>query len=144
MINDGKPNNPWFGVEAEGNNAMPIKEVPQAPAETVPQPIVQPTTIPREETKVKRQPPYAVVLHNDDLNGFDYVVGALRKVFNYSLVKAFWLTLKVHVTGRSIVWTGSLEVAELKADQLRSCGPDPNMKHRGAPPLGVSIEPLPH
>jgi ATP-dependent Clp protease adaptor protein ClpS len=83
------------------------------------------------------------VLHNDDINGFDYVVGVLRKVFNYGRLKAFWLTLKAHVTGRSIVWAGSLEVAELKADQLRSCGPDPNKKHRGAPLLGVSVEPLP-
>jgi ATP-dependent Clp protease adaptor protein ClpS len=83
------------------------------------------------------------VLHNDDVNGFDSVVGVLRKVFNYGRLKAFWLTLKAHVTGRSIVWTGSLEVAEFKADQLRSCGPDQNMKHCGATPLGVSVEPLP-
>jgi ATP-dependent Clp protease adaptor protein ClpS len=84
------------------------------------------------------------VLHNDDINGFEYVVAVLRQVFNYGQLKVFWLTLKAHVTGRSVVWTSSLEVAELKADQLRLCGPDPNKKHRGAPPLGVSVEPLPN
>ena len=108
-----------------------------------PQPIVRPAPVPRERTEVRRQPPYAVVLHNDDINGFDYVISVLRKVFNYGRLKAFWLTLKVHSDGQSSVWTGSLEVAELKADQMRSCSPDPNMKHRGAPPLGVSVEPLP-
>lgn len=113
------------------------------PPEVSPVPAVRPTTTPREQSKTKRQPPYAVILHNDDLNGFDYVVGILRKVFNYGQMKAFWLTLKAHVTGRSHVWSGSLEVAELKAEQIRSCGPDPNAKARGALPLQVTIEPLP-
>lgn len=122
---------------------MPVLEPPPVPDETLPEPIVRPAVVPREQTETRRQPPYAVVLHNDDINGMDFVVGVLRKVFNYGRVRAVWLMLKAHVTGRAIVWTGSLEVAELKADQLRSCGSDPNMKHRGAPPLGVSIEPLP-
>jgi ATP-dependent Clp protease adaptor protein ClpS len=122
---------------------MPQTETPALPAEVAPTPVVRPAPTPEEQTRTRRQPPYAVVLHNDDVNGFDYVVGVLRKVFNYGRLKAFWLTLKAHVSGRSVVWTGSLEVAELKADQLRSCGPDPNMKHRGATPLGVTVEPLP-
>jgi len=32
------------------------------------------------------------------INGFDYVVVFLRKVFNDGRMKAFWLTLKAHVT----------------------------------------------
>lgn len=100
--------------------------------------IVRPKTVPR----VKRQPPHAVILHNDDINGFDYVVGVLRKVFHYGRGKAFWLTLTAHFRGRSLVWSGTLEVAELKADQIRSCGPDPKMISKGALPLRVSIEPL--
>jgi ATP-dependent Clp protease adaptor protein ClpS len=122
---------------------MPHTEAPSAPTETQPEPIVRPTTRRGRKSKAKRQPPYAVVLHNDDINGMDHVVGALRKVFNYNLMKAVGLMLQAHQTGRSIVWTGTLEFAELKADQLRSCGPDPNMRERGAGPLGVSVEPLP-
>ena len=106
------------------------------------EPIVRPRAIPREVAQAERQPPYAVVLHNDDINGFEYVVGVLRKVFNYGRMKAFWLTLTAHVGGRSTIWSGSLEVAELKADQVRSCGPDPAKRSRGALPLCVSIEPL--
>lgn len=98
---------------------------------------------PQEETRTRRQPTYAVVLHNDDVNGFDFVVGVLRKVFKYGRLKAFWLTMQAHVRGRSPVWSGSFEVAELKADQLRSCGADPKIKSRGALPLRVSVEPLP-
>ncbi len=98
----------------------------------------------REQTRSrpKRQPPYAVILHNDDYNGMDYVVGVLKKVFGYGTPKSLWLMLKAHATGQVQVWSGALEVAELKADQLRSCGADPNMRERGAQPLRVSLEPL--
>jgi ATP-dependent Clp protease adaptor protein ClpS len=122
---------------------MPRTETPPAPSETQTEPIVRPSTKRRRRAKAKQQPPYAVVLHNDDINGADHVVVSLRKVFSYSLPKAIELMLQAHVTGRSIVWSGTLEVAELKADQMRSCGPDPSMRERGALPLQVSIEPLP-
>lgn len=95
----------------------------------------------RKQPKTQRQPPYAVVLHNDDVNGFDFVVGALRKVFHYSAPRAYRLTLTAHLVGRTVVWSGMREHAELKAEQLVSCGPDPAMKARGALPLRVSVEP---
>jgi ATP-dependent Clp protease adaptor protein ClpS len=102
-------------------------------------------TLPKQQTdtKPKRQPPYAVILHNDNINTFGYVVEVLQKVFGYARPEAYRLTLTAHLLGRSTVWTGTLEVAELKAEQLRSCGPDPEQRKAGALPLGVSIEPLP-
>jgi len=102
-----------------------------------------PEVLPDEdtETRTRRQPPYAVILHNDDLNGMDFVIGVLRKVFGYTEQKCYELMLEAHFKGRCVVWVGSLEVAELKADQIRSCGPDPASKPRGAQPLGVSVEP---
>lgn len=106
------------------------------------EPIVRPKSTPQEKTRTMKQPPYAVVLHNDDVNGFEYVVVVLRKVFHYGRMKALFLTLTAHMRGCSHVWSGSLEVAELKADQIRSCGPDPEKKSRGACPLRVSIERL--
>jgi ATP-dependent Clp protease adaptor protein ClpS len=120
----------------------------QAAVETAPEEVVDPPpakskTKPDERTKPKRQPPYAVILHNDDVNSFGFVVGVLRKVFNYGLQKAMTLTARAHSSGRSVVWTGVLEVAELKADQIRSCGPDPEAKAKGALTLRVSLEPLP-
>src|SRR5689334_14841916 len=98
---------------------METSESPVTATETLPEPIVRPKHQPKDETKAKRQPPYAVILHNDDLNGMDFVISALRKVFNYDLQKALTLMMQAHETGRSIVWTGSLEVAELKRDQLQ-------------------------
>jgi ATP-dependent Clp protease adaptor protein ClpS len=93
------------------------------------------------DSRTERQPPYAVILHNDDLNTADYVVLVLRKVFGYEFPKCLELMLEAHLTGRSVVWVGPLEVAELKADQIRSCGADPATRDRGAQPLGVSVEP---
>lgn len=95
------------------------------------------------DAQTKRQPPYAVILHNDRINGFDFVVASLRKVFGYGTAKCFMLTLRAHAGGRSLVWTGMKEHAEFKAERLKSRGPDPAMKSRGAKPLKVTIEPMP-
>ena len=101
------------------------------------------TTLPDTEadtaTRTKRQPPYAVVLHNDDHNNFAFVVSVLQKVFGYNLVKCVGLMLEAHKTGRAVVWVGSLEVAELKADQIHDCGPDPHAAK--AEPLKATVEP---
>ncbi len=102
-----------------------------------------PAVVPEQdtETKTRRQPPYAVILHNDDLNTMEFVVAVLRKVFGYTVEKCVELMLEAHEKGRAAVWVGALEVAELKADQVRSCGPDPFQKAKGAQPLAVSVEP---
>ena len=92
-----------------------------------------------EETKTRRQPPYAVVLHNDDLNGMDWVILVLQKVFGYPVPKCFELMLEAHEKGRAVVWVGALEVAELKADQIHAAGPDPGVK--AAQPLQATVEP---
>lgn len=91
------------------------------------------------EGRVERQPPYAVVLHNDDWNGMDFVVAVLRKVFGYPVEKCLDLMQEAHDEGRSVVWVGTLEVAELKAEQIHSCGPDPRAKK--AQPLQATVEP---
>jgi ATP-dependent Clp protease adaptor protein ClpS len=88
-------------------------------------------------------PPHAVVLHNDSINGIDFVVRSLRKVFHFGWLKASRLTLQAHFSGRAIVWSGAKEHAELKAEQVRSCGPDPFMKRKGALPLRTTVEALP-
>ena len=92
------------------------------------------------ESKTRRQPPYAVILHNDDVNSMEFVVAVLRKVFGYTVEKCVELMMEAHNKGRAAVWVGALEVAELKADQIRSFGSDPFVK-KGGHPLGVSVEP---
>jgi len=109
-------------------------------------------TVPRSEqrrkkqragAKPKKQPPYAVVVFNDEEHTFQYVIETLMKVFGYPQEKSYSLTLQIHNEGRAIVWSGSREVAELKRDQIRSAGPDFYADEKVDFPLGVTVEPLP-
>jgi ATP-dependent Clp protease adaptor protein ClpS len=94
-------------------------------------------------SRPKRQPPYAVVLFNDDDHAFEFVVETLMKVFGYPLERCYQLTLHVHEQGRGIVWSGTRELAELKRDQIRAAGPCFLAGKKIDYPLGVGIEPLP-
>lgn len=107
-------------------------------------PAATPDVLPVEETdtKTRRQPPYAVVLHNDDVNTMEFVVAVLLKVFGYTVEKCVQLMLEAHEKGRAVVWSGPLELAELKADQVISCGSDPDRRDAGAEPLRVTVEPM--
>lgn len=95
----------------------------------------------REESASENpdEPRYAVVLHNDDFNTFGFVIGVLGKVFAYGGAYGFWLALKVHCTGRTVIWKGTLEAAELHAQEVRAWGADPNGR-KGVQPLVVSVE----
>jgi len=92
------------------------------------------------DTQHDHEPLYSVVLHNDPINTIEFVVQVLRKVFGYGQARAVYFTLQAHLTGRSAVWSGRFEAAELKANQIRGCGPDPTRVAAGAGPLGVSLE----
>lgn len=95
------------------------------------------------KTKPKVQPPYAVIVHNDDQHTFEYVIDTFAKVFGYPFEKGFLLANQIHTEGKAIVWSGTLEVAELKRDQIRSAGPDFFASEKVDFPLSVTVEPLP-
>lgn len=96
-----------------------------------------------KKPKPKKQPPYAVVVFNDDLHTFEYVIDTFCKVFHYPREKSLLLAQQIHRDGRGIVWSGTRELAELKRDQVRSCGPDFFAAKKVEFPLGVTVEPLP-
>jgi ATP-dependent Clp protease adaptor protein ClpS len=77
-----------------------------------------------EKEKVKKQPPYHVVLLNDDDHSFEYVIGMLQQLFGHPVEKGYQMAYKVHTEGRVIVDTTSKERAELKRDQIHAFGPD--------------------
>lgn len=116
-------------------------------AETaVAEPIVTTQTTPKsktdQETRTRRQPPYHVVILNDEEHSFDYVIELLRKLFAHPLATAQELTLMIHQTGRAIVLTAHREKAELKREQVLAYGADPRMSVSKGP-LGCYIEPAP-
>jgi ATP-dependent Clp protease adaptor protein ClpS len=102
------------------------------------EPLVRPRAKPSEKTRLL--PPYHVILENDDHHSFDFVISVLRKVFGVSEERAMQFALEAHKSGRSIVWTGAKEVAELKVEQIHSFA---EIRADGAKlgPLGAFIEP---
>jgi ATP-dependent Clp protease adaptor protein ClpS len=97
----------------------------------------------KDKSRPKTQPPYAVIVENDELHTWLYVIEVLQKVFGYDEQKAYVLTAQVHFMGEAIVWSGALELAELKRDQIRGFGPDVYATKPVEFPLGVRIETLP-
>ncbi|MDQ6860120.1 MAG: ATP-dependent Clp protease adapter ClpS [Verrucomicrobiota bacterium] len=62
--------------------------------------------------------PWQVVVHNDPVNLMTYVTMVFQKVFGFTREKAEKHMLEVHRQGRSIVWSGMRERAELYVQQL--------------------------
>ena len=76
--------------------------------------LVEPETVTKEELDL----PWNVVVHNDPVNLMTYVTQVLQKVFGYTRERAERHMLEVHRLGRSLVWTGARERAELYVEQL--------------------------
>jgi ATP-dependent Clp protease adaptor protein ClpS len=72
------------------------------------------------ETRDALDTPWNVIVHNDPINLMSYVTMVFQRVFGYSREKARFHMLEVHQKGRSIVWTGGREQAEMYAHQLQS------------------------
>jgi ATP-dependent Clp protease adaptor protein ClpS len=96
-----------------------------------------------QDDKPKPQPPYAVIVLNDDLHTFPYVIETFQKVFGFPAEKGHQLAEQIHTRGETIVWSGTRELAELKQEQIRSAGTDYYAKPPVKFPLGVRVEPLP-
>jgi ATP-dependent Clp protease adaptor protein ClpS len=97
----------------------------------------------REEAATRRVPPYNVILENDDYHSFEFVVEVLCKSLGYTVERAYQYTLQAHTTGRAVVWTGPREVAELKAEQIRTFHEVRAGDAAQLGPLACTIEPAP-
>ena len=79
------------------------------------------------EQKLRYQPPYHVILMNDDDHSFAYVIVMLKELFGHPVEKGFKMAEQVDNDGRAIVLTTTREHAELKQEQIHAYGPDPNI-----------------
>jgi ATP-dependent Clp protease adaptor protein ClpS len=82
-------------------------------------------TTPKEKTRrrVTHEPPYKVILHNDDYTPMDHVVAALRKVIpRMSLPRAVSIMLEAHTKGKAVVTKCHRELAELYREGLKDEG----------------------
>jgi ATP-dependent Clp protease adaptor protein ClpS len=81
---------------------------------TVDKPTIEKETRSEEDLDL----PWQVVVHNDPVNLMSYVTMVFQRVFGYPREKAERHMLEVHHNGRSILWSGMRERAELYIQQL--------------------------
>lgn len=77
-----------------------------------------PTIEKQEATSEEIAMPWNVVVHNDPINLMSYVTMVFQRVFGYPRERAEKHMLEVHHNGRSILWSGMRERAELYVQQL--------------------------
>jgi ATP-dependent Clp protease adaptor protein ClpS len=114
-------------VPIDARRALVIASRAMAPsaAPGVPSTTIQVTPETEDDVDVRRRllPPYKVILHNDDHNDFRHVVRALQKsVPGMSLGRATAIMWEAHTSGKAIVITCPLELAELYQQRLLSFG----------------------
>ncbi len=68
--------------------------------------------------------PWHVVLIDDDLHTYAYVIEMLGRVCGHATPKAMRMAREVDTKGRVIVFTGHKELAELKREQIIGFGQD--------------------
>ena len=78
----------------------------------------------QRSVRPKRQPPYHVILWNDEDHTYEYVIAMLLELFAHPVEKGFQLARQVDTEGRAVVLTTTLERAELKRDQIHAYGKD--------------------
>ncbi len=72
------------------------------------------------KTKVRIGRPWNVIVHDDPITTMVYVVRSFVGIFGYPEPKAHKLMMEVHTDGRSVVWTGSREQAEIYVHKLHA------------------------
>ena len=72
------------------------------------------------KTKAELETPWNVIVLNDPINLMSYVTMVFMRVFGYPREKAERHMLEVHNQGRSLVWSGGREQAEMYVHQLHT------------------------
>jgi ATP-dependent Clp protease adaptor protein ClpS len=102
----------------------------------VAEPIVQPKNTP---PKAKKQPRYHVVLWDDSEHTWEYVIDMMKELFYMSPTQGRKVADQVDRTGRAICMTTTMEHAELKRDQIKAFGMDPQSR-KSTGSMSASIE----
>jgi ATP-dependent Clp protease adaptor protein ClpS len=71
---------------------------------------------------VRPDRPWVVIVWNDPVNTFAYVIFVFQKLFGYSRAKARRLTNQVHYEGKAVVAGGAREKCEADVARLHKHG----------------------
>src|SRR5262250_2910644 len=103
-----------LAAEVAGPLILTIVGPKCAAPSTIATPGIEKETYAEEELDV----PWQVVVHNDPVNLMSYVTMVFQRVFGYPRDRAERHMLEVHHKGRTILWSGMREPAELYVQQL--------------------------
>lgn len=70
----------------------------------------------------KTTPQHEIVLHNDDVNTFDFVIESLIDVCDHTLEQAEQCTILVHYKGKCTVKSGEYDELKPKCSKLLELG----------------------
>ncbi len=70
----------------------------------------------------KKANQYEIVLHNDDVNTFDFVIDSLMDVCEHSLIQAEQCTILVHYKGKASVKSGAYDDLKSSCSKLLELG----------------------
>jgi ATP-dependent Clp protease adaptor protein ClpS len=105
----------WNKVAMVQNGVVMTGSAPKnAGPPTIDKPTIEKETRSQEDVDL----PWQVVVHNDPVNLMSYVTMVFQRVFGYPREKAERHMLEVHHKGRSVLWSGMRERAELYVQQL--------------------------
>ncbi|MDA1193864.1 MAG: ATP-dependent Clp protease adaptor ClpS [Planctomycetota bacterium] len=93
------------------------------------------TVVPEVEERTALAPPWKVLLLNDDITTFEFVIWLLMTLFAKPRIEAIALTVEIHETGAALVATTNFERAELYVEQVRS------LARPHGYPLAATMEP---
>jgi ATP-dependent Clp protease adaptor protein ClpS len=110
---------------------MPIfvEDVPMPVSETAIQPII------RQEEDTRLEPRYRILIHNDDVTPYDYVIRILERVFMLSEELAEHVAFTAHSEGLAIVLIRPRHEAEKLIAIAHTAARTDGF------PLGFSLEP---
>jgi ATP-dependent Clp protease adaptor protein ClpS len=98
----------------------------------VPAPAIAPESVTDEATELA--PQWRVILHDDPITTFEFVVDVLRQIFEKPQSEAWRITREAHTSGSALVTTTTYEEAVSRCDQAHSLA-----RTRGFP-LTLTIE----
>lgn len=103
-----------------------------------------PATLPIETTEQSTEgvltPLYHCVLLDDDEHSYDYVVEMLQNLFLFSKEQAFRHAVEVDSSGRTIILTAELPLANYAKEQIHGYGKDWRIP-KSAGSMSAIIEP---
>lgn len=110
-----------------------------APPEQHPLPTIELEPETTTRPKRKYEPLWYVILHDDQLHTYQYVIEMLTKLFQMSVRQALLHAVEVDTRGVTIVARLEKSKAEQKRDEIMHYGGDPLLKSTVS--MRASIEP---